>query len=381
MGPPDWGLLAVVLSLVFLGVVLVFDASVVRANDAFGGKYYFLILQSAWAFGGIIVLYFLMNFNYQRILEFSPKLILLSLIFLTVTALPRFLPGGMRATIELFVPLINGSHRWIMINPSPLPSLPLVGRQGFQPSELAKISLVLYLAYLLKAKRSNTETFKALLAVVFLSGLILWQPDFGTALIVSLTGLSVYFLSGPPVRNFIFLIAILFVLSLIFVLGSSYRRQRLFSYIQPSSEQNLSSRYQINQVLIALGSGGFWGLGLGQSRQKYDYVPEVNTDSIFSILGEELGLVGVTSLLLLFFFLFYKGFVIASVSESLSGSLLASGIVSFLALQTLINLAGMVHLLPLTGVPLPLISYGGSSLVSNMAALGILLNISRSVRS
>jgi len=160
---------------------------------------------------------------------------------------------------------------------------------------------------------------------------------------------------------------------------SPYRRERLASYLNlsPTREESLSSKYQINQVLIALGSGGLWGLGLGQSRQKYDYIPEVNTDSIFSVWGEETGFVGAVFLVLVYAALVYKGLRIAATASSLRGSLLATGVTSFIGLQTIINLAGMTHLLPLTGVPLPMISYGGSSLLAGMFSLGILLNVSK----
>lgn len=373
------GLLVVILVLSFLGVILVYDASVVRAAGVFGGKYYFLIFQSVWVSLGLIILFFTSRFDLGFLEVLSTKLLVLSLVLLSLTIITRFLPSGPRAFFEIFIPNINASHRWIYLNYKPLPALPLVGRLGFQPSELAKIGLVLFLSFALAGKKRGPLALKSLLMVGLASFLILLQPDFGTAFIVSFTGIAVYLASGAPLKRIIFLLLVAGALGVFFVLTSNYRRERFLSYLnlRPSRQETLSSKYQINQVLIALGSGGFFGLGLGQSRQKYDYIPEVNTDSIFSVWGEETGWVGSLFLILLFCLLVYKGFLIATRASQLEGALLAVGVTSFIGLQAVINLAGMTHLLPLTGVPLPLLSYGGSSLLAVMFSLGILLNVSR----
>lgn len=375
---PDARLFFTILTILFLGVVIVYDASVVRAENIFGGKYYFLILQSIWAFFGLLFLWLALNLNYSFLLWLARKLIFVSLFFLILTALPRFLPGGIGAAVEIFVPKVKSSHRWIYLNYKPLPPLPLFGRVGFQPSELAKISLVLYLAGLISNKNKKSVFLKLILATGVLSGLVLLQPDFGTALIISLIGLTIFLASGVSLKKAALVFLPFIFLSFFFVWSSPYRRERFLSYLsRPSQAEGLSTRYQINQVLISLGSGGIWGVGLGQSRQKYDYVPEVNTDSVFAIVGEETGLVGTTFLLLVFCFLIYRSLSISVEIDDRFGFLTAVGICSFLGLQTLINLSGMTHLLPLTGVPLPLVSYGGSSLLSNMFSLGILLNVSR----
>jgi len=375
----DFGLFFIIILLAFLGVLLVYDASVVRASSVFGGKYYFLIFQSIWAGLGLIMLLVVSNVDFERLVLLSRKLLIISIILLSLTVLTRFMPGGLKNFAEVFIPNINASHRWIYLNYKPLPTLPVVGRLGFQPSELAKISLVLYLVLVLTSKKRELASLQTVFVIALVGFLILMQPDFGSALIVVLSGLVIYLASGSPLKNVLALVAAVAVLGVFFILTSPYRRERLLSYLNvtPTQEVSLSSKYQINQVLIALGSGGFWGLGLGQSRQKYDYIPEVNTDSIFSVWGEETGFVGAAILVLLFASLTYKGLWVAATAGSREGSLLAVGITSFIGLQAIINLAGMTHLLPLTGVPLPLISYGGSSLLAGMFSLGILLNVSK----
>jgi cell division protein FtsW len=378
-GQPDIWVLLIVSLLAFLGVILVYDASVVRASSVFGGKYYFLIFQLIWVILGLIVLFVVSNIEYERFVNLSGKLLVLSLVLLSLTVVTRFLPVSVRGLAEVFIPNINASHRWIYLNYKPLPPIPVVGRLGFQPSELAKISLVLYLVSVLASKKRDLVSLHCVFIIGIVGFLILLQPDFGTASILVLTGLAVYLASGSPIKNVLALLVLALLLGIFFVMTSPYRRERLASYLNlsPTREESLSSKYQINQVLIALGSGGLWGLGLGQSRQKYDYIPEVNTDSIFSVWGEETGFVGAVFLVLVYAALVYKGLRIAATASSLRGSLLATGVTSFIGLQTIINLAGMTHLLPLTGVPLPMISYGGSSLLAGMFSLGILLNVSK----
>jgi cell division protein FtsW len=207
-------------------------------------------------------------------------------------------------------------------------------------------------------------------------GIVILQKDLGTATIIALTGMTIYFVAGASWWQFILLSLSGFAGGLGLILTSAYRRARLFSFLNSSQDQ-LGASYHINQVLIALGSGGFFGVGLGQSRQKYGYIPEVTTDSIFSVVANELGFVGALVLILAFGYLIYRCTKIAGEAPDQFGYLLAVGITSWLGFQIFINIGAMVALLPLTGVPLPLISYGGSSLLMVMSAIGILLNISR----
>ena len=206
------------------------------------------------------------------------------------------------------------------------------------------------------------------------------EPDLGTAVVIISTGFLVYFFSGAP----LLVITAVGITGLLtgsaLTLSSAYRRARLLTFFNPTADP-LGSSYHIRQILIAIGSGGLLGLGLGQSRQKYAYLPEATTDSIFAIIGEEIGFIGAVLIIGLFLLIIYRGFTIARSAPDRFSQLLAGGIISSLALQTCINLASIVALVPLTGVPLPFISYGGSSLITHLAGIGILLNISRSTHN
>ena len=213
-----------------------------------------------------------------------------------------------------------------------------------------------------------------LLLVGLLVGLIILEPDMGTAIVLSLTALVLYFLSDNEILGMILLLPVMLIGVAGLALRSSYRVKRLLTFINPDTDP-LGASYHIRQALIALGSGGIFGLGLGNSRQKYYYLPEATTDSIFAIIGEELGLIGCLVLLGAFALFFYQAVKITTEISDSFGKLLGLGIISWLAVQTMVNLASIVGLIPLTGVPLPFISYGGSALVVEMASLGILANI------
>ncbi|MFZ5844868.1 MAG: FtsW/RodA/SpoVE family cell cycle protein, partial [Patescibacteria group bacterium] len=213
-----------------------------------------------------------------------------------------------------------------------------------------------------------------LLAMVV--GLVIAEPDLGTAVVIIATAVVLYFLSGAPIPHLLVLVPLLVGGVVILAVISPYRLSRLVTFLNPESDP-LGSSYQIRQALLGLGSGGFWGVGIGKSRQKFEYLPEANTDSIFAIIGEEVGFLGATLLILLFWLLVWRGFRIGRMAPDQFGRLLALGISSWIGIQTAINLAANVALVPLTGIPLPLISYGGSSLIVVLAALGIVANISR----
>ena len=378
---PDLPLVLIILCLLLFGIVMVYDASVVYAQDVFGGKYYFLILQSFNVLVALTVAFVISRLDYHVLEKYSAILLLVSLTSLGLLSLYRILPEGLLKIYELFIPEINGAHRWFYLNPKPLPAIPILGRISFQPSEFAKIALSIYLASLLSSsKRKEGVLLHAVVVTMILGGLIIIQPDFGTAVIFVSILLLVYYVSGPPRRNLIFVGALVLLFALTLVGSSAYRRQRLLTFFYPSQSDPLSSRYQINQVLIAIGSGGFGGLGFGKSIQKYGYIPEVSTDSIFAVVGEEFGFVGTFLLVFLFFLLLYRSIWIVGRLPDEFGRLLGTGIVGFIGFQIFINLFSMAHLIPLTGVPLPLISYGGSSLVANLFALGILLNMTRQVK-
>jgi cell division protein FtsW len=278
---------------------------------------------------------------------------------------------------------VNGANRWLYINPPPLPQIPFVGVLGFQPGELAKLTIVLYLSFQLSlimekeiSGKEKEDPFKTYMKIsVLLSGLIILQPNMSTAVMVFALGTVVYFVSGASLKPLFAVIPVALLAVFIFIVSSPYRMERLKVLISGSDESE--SSYHSKQALVALGSGGFWGVGFGQSKQKYQYLPEVASDSIFAIIGEEFGFVGTVTVIIAYSFLIYKGFKIAGRSNDLLGKLLASGISSWFGIQFLINIASMTKLIPLTGVPIPLISYGGSSMLFGMIGLGILGNIQK----
>ena len=369
--PPDLALLAGVLVLLIFGVIMVYDASVVYAQGVFGGKYHFLILQAGWVFLGLLAAAVVYKIGYRRFSKLGVYFLIPSFIILFLAAWPNlpllkhlfFIPRGI---YDRFFPEIYGARRWLVLLP---------GKLSFQPSELAKFSLVLYLStWLSKSKRSVSQ-FLFLLGLW--ASLILFEPDYGTAMVFLGIGLCLYFVSGASLLKFVPLGVILGVLGTLLIVSSPYRMKRLQTYLSPSTADPLSSGYHIQQILIAVGSGGPFGLGFGQSRQKYDYLPEVSTDSIFAVVGEELGFVGGLTVVAAFGFLIYKSFSVARSAPDDLGKLMAIGVSSWLAIQSLVNLGAMTALLPLTGIPLPLISYGGSSTVFMMMAMGLLLSVSR----
>jgi len=347
---PDLILLGLILALTIFGVIMVGNASVVEAYRDFGDKFYYLKLQTQWVGLGILAFLIALNFPLKRLKFFAFPLLLFSAICLVAVLLPGF---GIKAL---------GAKRWLGI-----------GQFRFQPAELAKFSFILWSAAFLSKKR-KTLPFLGVLGLF--AGLVMLEPDLGTTVILVASGLVVYFASGAPILEIglIGLIGLIGGIGLIF--SSPYRKERLLTFLNPTRDP-LGASYHIRQILIALGSGGIFGLGLGQSRQKYEYIPAVTTDSIFAVIAEETGFLGASLVLLLFLVLVWRGFKIAKEAPNDFTQLLAIGITAWIGLQALLNLAAMTALIPLTGVPLPFISYGGSSLVLSLTAVGILANISK----
>ncbi len=368
---PDIPLLMGVIILLVFGVIMVYDASIVYAQGVFGGKYHFLLQQLVWVAGGVGAAFAVYKIGYRRLSKLGFALFAVSVGLLFLTILPRFMPQSLNSIFfDKFVPEVNGARRWLV----------LPGVISLQPSELAKFSFILYLSAWFVGK--ERKTFSFLFLLVGLCGLVLLQPDFGTMSIIAAIGLCIYFVSGAKFLRLIPFGLIIGVLGTIFITSSPYRMRRVQTYLNPSAADPLSSGYHIKQVLIAVGSGGPFGLGFGQSRQKHDYLPEVSTDSIFAVVGEELGFVGSVGVLAGFAFLVYKAFTVAREAGDFLGKLIAVGVGSWLAVQSLVNLGAMTALLPLTGIPLPLISYGGSSMIFVMLAMGLLLSVSKyTVRS
>lgn len=378
-------ILTLIFSFLLTGIFLIADATVIYATNLYGDPYRFAFLQLVWILIGLVGFSFFYRVDYKTLSKLSYILLLLNFIFLGILAFA----GIFRCRVDFnFAPCLNGAHRWLYFNPPPLPKLPFIGVLGFQPSEFAKLSLILYLAtQISKLVKNGEKPFKVFLVISGLvSGLIMMQPNMSTAVMLFAIGTAIYFASNAPIRNIIYLAVPIILLVVCFVMFSPYRRERFMTLVRHNSSQatqgvqksqDETSDYHMNQVLISLGSGGFWGVGFGQSKQKYQYLPEIASDSIFAIVGEEFGFVGTTVIIGMFSYFIYKGLQIAKNSPDLLGRLLAVGVTSWIGLQFFVNVAAMAKIIPLTGVPIPLISYGGSSMLFTMMGLGLLANVAK----
>ena len=340
-----------ILILVVLGLVFVADISTPQALNYFNDKFYFIKQQLIWASIGVIAMIAISNIHYT---------------FWKKIAVPFFLISCL-ALVAVLIPGISlkalGARRWILLGPI-----------NFQPSEVIKLSLALYLACIAEAKNKKPLAFFIPLAIV--CGLIMLQPDLGTTLVVGLIGVTQIFVSGIPILYFLGSLVAGVVSVGILILVSPYRRDRLMTFLQVSSDP-LGKEYHIRQILLALGSGGLFGLGIGQSRQKYLFLPEASTDSIFAAIAEEIGFIGSFALILLLTYFVLKAFKISANAPDQFSKILALGITAWIGGQIILNISSMTALTPLTGIPLPFFSYGGTSLSMILASCGILLNISK----
>lgn len=355
----DKHLLILVFILLGIGLLMIASAGVLYGRARFDDAYYFFKEQLAGLGVGLLFLYFFQRIDYH---VWQKLVIPIFVVALTLLVLV-FVPG--------FGASVYGATRWIEIGPL-----------SFQPSEIMKISLILYLSAWLankgKAKAADFfEGFVPFLAILSLiSFLIIKQPDTGTLGLIFLVSLSIFFASGASLAHMfsLFLGGLLFLAVLIKL--APYRLQRFLVYVNPEHDPQ-GFGYQMTQALLALGAGGLFGAGLGQSRQKFNYLPEPVTDSIFAVLGEELGLLGTTIIVILFLMVAWRGLRIAQYAPDDFGKLVSVGIVSWITFQALINMSAISGLIPLTGIPLPFISYGGTSLAVLLASVGILLNIGK----
>lgn len=349
----DTVLLCIVVGLVLFGLLMIYDASsVIAFRDFHGDKFHYIKDQMTWTVLGIIFMFIFSKVNYHWFFNLSSVLLVAAITMLVLV----FIPGvGVHAL---------GANRWLNFHFFVV-----------QPAEFVKLTLAIYLsAWFSRKERGRFLSFALLIGLVFI--LIMIQPDMGTATIVLGEALAIYLLSGGNLKYFYIIVpGILGVVGLLVAIAP-YRLARLTSFLAVDQSVGNAS-YHVKQILIALGSGGIFGLGLGNSLQKYAYLPENVTDSIFAIIAEELGLVGSTILIMVFLLVIWRGFHIASHAKDTFGKLLAGGIVTFIGIQVVINLGAITALFPLTGVPLPFISYGGSALVVDLVAIGILLNISK----
>lgn len=352
----DKPLFIVTILLLIIGVVMVFSSSAALSNEKFHHPFFFFIQQLGGAMLGILLILFLISLRkpfYQ-----NPYLVYGLLIFTLFLLLLCFL-----------MPPIARTNRWIQF----------LGFR-YQPSELAKISLVLFLAHYLEAKKERIREFTTLLFPLFVlflfTLLILKEPDYGTAILVFLIGAMLLLLGGVKLKHFLFLGGVASTMFIFYLFRASYRIDRIVAFLWPEKDP-LGKSFQVIQSKLAVGSGGPLGVSIGESTQKLFFLPCAHTDFIFAILGEELGLLGTLGTLFLFLVFLWRGLRISFKTSSLFNHLAAAGLTLIITTQAFLNITIVLGLGPPTGIPLPLISFGRSSLITNLLAVGILLNISQ----
>ncbi len=351
-------LLTCVLVLVLIGILMVFSSSFYYALQRFNDQYYFFRKELQWAFIGLIGMGIMSRVKYQRLAPLAVPFLLVSLLLLVVVV---FTPLGLE---------LNGAKRWIS-----------VGGITLMPGEVAKFAVVLFMAAVLAKDKSGLRTprdlmlYVVVVAVVFL--LIMKQPNLSTALTIFGVAFIQLFVAGLPLFYVFSGLGAGSLAALFLVKTSEYRMERLTTFLDPFKDTS-EKGWQVAQSLFALGSGGFFGVGLGESIQNKLYIPEPQNDFIFATIGEEFGYLGSLMVILLFVILIWRGIKIAVNARDRFGFFLATGITATIAIQTVINIAVATSSIPVTGVPLPFISFGGNSLALLMAQMGILLNISRS---
>lgn len=350
----DRNLLFLILAFVVIGIVAIADVSAPQALNNYGNKFFLLKQQAISAVVGLAAFFVVSKIKYTFWEKVATPIFFVAIGFLLLVLLESFSFSAL------------GARRWISF-----------GFINFQPAEFIKFAVCVYLA---KVSFREKGPFSYFIPLVVIAALIMLQPDLGTTLSVLMIGLAQIFVSNV---NLIYLLGAGVIGSIgtvLLILFSPYRKARLMTFFQSTSDP-LGNSYHIRQILLALGSGGIFGVGFGASRQKYLFLPEASTDSIFAVIAEELGLIGALVIIALFVFFIIKSLQIAKNAPDKFGSVLAVGIAAWIGGQAFLNIGSMVSLVPLTGVPLPFISYGGSSLVMILSACGILLNISKYVTS
>jgi cell division protein FtsW len=354
---PDKWLFAATVGLALFGVVMVYSASAVIAQKENGNQFHYVLKQGVWVAVGFIVMLLAMQFNYQQL---KSRRVVYSLLFACTIGL-----------IAVFAfSSVNGAHRWIK-----LPGVSL------QPSEMSKLSLIIFLAYFLE-KRAGEEgdfwrTFLPCGVVTgLLAALVVIEPDFGTAMMLVLIFTVVIYTSGARVLHLAMAAAPALVVAAALLIFVPFRMRRLVTFLDPWADQQ-GAGFQVVQSLIAIGSGGTNGLGFAQGKQKMLFLPFAHSDFIFAVVGEELGLVGAIAVVAVFALFLWRGIRTALLAPDRFGMLLSLGIVTSIVVQALFNISVVLSLVPTKGIPLPFISYGGSSLLPTLAAVGILLNVSQ----
>ncbi len=345
--------LPIILSLV--GLFFVFEASAVRSFSESGDSFRYLKLQFLWIVLGIFTMIIFSFFDYRKLYPLSLFMMVGTIVLLMIVLLPGL---GHSA---------GGARRWIDL-----------GFFKLQPTELAKASTLIYLAaWFMKPEKKRFFSFFMLLGILMV--LIILQPDMGTAVIIFSLSIVMYFLAGIELHYLLVFLPLSFGGFYFLTKISPYRFRRVMAFFNPTLDP-LGITYHINQILVSLSQGGLFGRGFGASRQKYLFLPEAHTDSIFAIIGEEVGFIGSAALIICFFVFIYCAYLASERTSDRFGKLLAGGIFAFFSLQIVINLAAMVNLIPLTGVPLPFISYGGSHMLTSFILIGVLINIAKRSR-
>jgi cell division protein FtsW len=360
----DRWLFGVTLALCMLGAVMVYSASAMTAEQHYGRGYIFLLRQAAWLAIGLFGMFALMRLDYRRLRQ--PKV-----VYTVVGAVLLMLVGA------FFLDKSHATHRWIKFGPF-----------GIQPSELAKLAVILYLAWFLDMKRRNAAKMEfckedfvqtilpALAPILVCVGVILLQPDLGTSVDIMVIATAVLFVAGLSWKWIVCGLAAATPVLYFLITHVAYRYARLLAFLNPEKDPQ-GAGFQLLQSLIAVGSGGFSGVGLMESKQKLFYLPEAHTDFIYAVICEELGLIGALLVIGLFVIYGWRGLRAAFAAPDGFGRLLALGITAMVISQALINFAVVLGMVPTKGIPLPFVSYGGSSLLVMLLATGVLLNISQ----
>ena len=351
-------LLSVVLLTIF-GLIMIYSSSSIWAEYKFNDEFKYLKSQSLFLILSYITIFITSKIPYTIYKKYSNTLLFICIILLILVLIPGI--GTIR----------NGSRSWFGIGPL-----------GIQPSEFTKLALIIYTSKYLtnnKIKDIKTSVLPLLIIVFLIFGLIMLEPDFGTGIIIVISIIALLFISGVNMSFFIKLAILGLIGIIVLIIIAPYRLERIISFINPWSDP-LGSGFQIIQSLYAIGPSGLLGMGLGNSIQKHFYLPEPQTDFIFSIISEELGFLGIIIIATLFIIIIYRGFKISIKQEDNFAKYLSFGITFSIAFQTILNLMVVVGLIPVTGVTLPFLSYGGSSLLISTTSIGILLNISKNKR-
>jgi cell division protein FtsW len=353
----DLVLVVVVLALTLIGIAMVYSASGIKALDALDEPRYFLGWQSLWAAIGLVGMLAATRIDYHRYRTLAFPLFVVAIVLLAAVLLP-----SVGTTV-------NGAARWLRAGPV-----------GIQPAELAKLALILYLGFWLGNRQDRIGRGGTLVGFVVATGLtgvlVFAEPDLGTAIVIGAIALAMYFVAGARLWMFAALALLSAMLAFAGALAHPERVERLMTFIDPWKDPR-DAGYQAIQALYGLALGGLSGEGLGAGREKFGFLPFPYTDSIFAILGDELGLVGTLAVMMLFLVLAYRGVRIALRAPDPTGALIATGITTWLVFQAWVNMAVVASLIPMTGITLPFISYGGSSLCVGLIAVGILLSVGR----